>query len=291
MNLSKRIARLLPKGRAGDRRLLRLLPAIHDISLSQAHQQLQAQSKNPLNRFGRKCFSQNDEDGLTLEILRRMGALSNGVYAEFGVGDGTENNTLILAALGWKGFWVGGGEIKPNVAAASQARRFAYLRDWVTLDNVVALTHAGMAKLAAERIDVLSMDLDGNDLHFADAILKAGVRPKLFIVEYNAKFPPPVEFSIPYDAQHAWRSNDYFGASLASFVRLFSEFRYRLICCNGSGANAFFIEESSGEHFKDIPDDVSSIYREPRYWLYRHYGHPVAVATIEQVINDMPAMP
>lgn len=48
---------------------------------------LQAASKNPLNHFGKKCFSQTDEDGITLEILRRMNSLSDGVYLELGVGD------------------------------------------------------------------------------------------------------------------------------------------------------------------------------------------------------------
>jgi hypothetical protein len=27
---------------------------------------------------------------------------------EFGVGDGTENNTLVLLSIGWRGAWVGG---------------------------------------------------------------------------------------------------------------------------------------------------------------------------------------
>jgi hypothetical protein len=70
---------------------------------------LQNSHPNPLNKFGAKCFSQNDEDGIILEILRRINLLgSEGVFAEFGVGDGTENNTLILASLGWTGFWMGG---------------------------------------------------------------------------------------------------------------------------------------------------------------------------------------
>ena len=37
--------------------------------------------------------------------------IKKGVFAEFGPGDGTENNTICLAALGWKGFWVGGNKL------------------------------------------------------------------------------------------------------------------------------------------------------------------------------------
>ena len=53
---------------------------------------------NPLTRYGRKCFSQADEDGITLEILRRIG-IQDGTFCEFAVGNGLENNTLLLARI------------------------------------------------------------------------------------------------------------------------------------------------------------------------------------------------
>ena len=83
---------------------------------------------NPLNRFGRKCFSQSNEDGITLEILRRIGRLGPGAYTEFGVGNGAENNTLILAAMGWKGFWVGNETPSASIPAVSRRRRTATSR-------------------------------------------------------------------------------------------------------------------------------------------------------------------
>ena len=82
------------------------LGSIHDMLLRQFHQDLLVNHPNPLHRCGRKAFSQSDEDGITLEIIRRL-ALSRGCYAELGVGNGLENNTLVLAAIGWRGFWVG----------------------------------------------------------------------------------------------------------------------------------------------------------------------------------------
>ena len=54
---------------------------------------------NPLTSNPYKFFSQSDEDGITLEILRRM-QLTNGSFLEFGVGNGLENNTLVLLAHG-----------------------------------------------------------------------------------------------------------------------------------------------------------------------------------------------
>src|SRR5262245_52344965 len=62
---------------------------------------------NPLNAHSRRFFSQNDEDGILLEILRRLEISGSFVFLEFGVGDGTQCNTIILLGLGWRGLWIG----------------------------------------------------------------------------------------------------------------------------------------------------------------------------------------
>ena len=258
---------------------------LKDLVLFQQTKQLQASHPNPLNRFGKKCFSQSDEDGITLEILRRIGRLENGVFAEFGVGDGTENNTLLLAALGWKGFWVGGEalrfELKPKTA-----KHFSYIKEWITLDNIATLARRGLQAVGAETIDVVSLDLDGNDIYFAESLLNNGFRPAVFIVEYNAKFPPPVLFQIAYDPNHRWAGDDYFGASLASFDRLFRRFEFRLVCCNShTGANAFFVDAAYASEFGDVPVDLEHLYVEPRYHHYSRYGHALSMRTIETIFD------
>ena len=42
--------------------------------------------------------------------------------------------------------------------------------------------------LNIKNIDVISLDLDGNDYHLTEELLLNKVNPKLFIVEYNSKF-------------------------------------------------------------------------------------------------------
>jgi hypothetical protein len=261
---------------------------LKDLILLSQTKQLQLQHPNPLNGFGRKCSSQGDEDGITLEILRRLGRLKGGVFAEFGVEGGIENNTLVLAALGWKGFWVGGEELRFTVVEKNPAH-FCYLQEWITLENVTALTRRGLGVIGANEPDVVSLDLDGNDIYFLERLLTDGIRPKLFIVEYNAKFPPPIAFQIAYDPQHRWKRDDYFGASLASLTDLFARFSYRLVCCNSqTGANAFFVDDTYTDVFADVPTDIDRIYVEPRYYLHNRYGHPVSTRTIETIINGRP---
>jgi hypothetical protein len=257
------------------------------LTLFHHTRQLQLSHQNPLNNFGKKCFSQTDEDGITLEILKRLGSLNDGVYAEFGVGDGTENNSLVLAALGWRGFWVGGESIRINTAHVDN-EKFAYFKEWITLENIMELARKGLAQIKSERIDVISLDLDGNDIYFTEKLLASGFRPKLFIVEYNAKFPPPIEFQIEYDPQHIWQADDYFGASLGSFEKLFRRFHYRLVCCNShTGSSAFFIDAKYAELFLDVPLDIDKIYVGPRYYLYRKYGHKQSIRTIEKIFRDL----
>lgn len=261
---------------------------VRDVSDMIRYQQslaLQENHKNPLNRYGRRCFSQTDEDGITLEILKRLDLLNEGVYAEFGVGNGTENNTLILAALGWRGFWVGGEPLGFEVDPV-KAKGFAFLRNWITLENIQKLTDDGLSRIGSESIDVVSLDLDGNDIYLTESLLEGGVRPALFIVEYNAKFPPEVQFRMPYDPHHVWHGDDYFGASLASFCRVFEKHGYRLVCCNAAtGSNAFFVDRRFAQCFDDVPDDIHSLYVEPRYWLYNRLGHPVSGRTAQAIIE------
>lgn len=284
MGLLNRLEKRLRWKRSAIKNIAGTLDTLFDYLLHAQVKQWQAQSTNPLNAFGAKTFSQSDEDGITLEILRRLGLQQAGVYGEFGVGDGTENNSLILAALGWKGFWVGGQDLAVQTPAEGQSR-FRYLKAWITLDNIVALAQSGLNAVGAESPDVLSLDLDGNDIYFVEALLAAALRPKLFIVEYNAKFPPPVEFQIAYDAGHQWQRDDYFGASLASFVRLFGRFGYRLVCCNShTGSNAFFVDAKYADRFEDVPTDMRALYVEARYWFPKKCGHPASIKTIETVL-------
>ena len=258
-----------------------------DLVLLDETRKVQLSHPNPLNTFGKKCYSQTDEDGITLEILRRIDCLKNGTYGEYGVGNGTENNSLVLAALGWRGFWVGGETLLPNINQG-RGNKFCYVKDWITLDNIVKITSRCLQQIERDTIDVISIDLDGNDIHLIRALLATGLRPKLFIAEYNAKFPPPIEFEIVYDSKHIWDGDDYFGASLTSLNKLFNKYNYRLICCNShTGSNAFFVDQRFSHSFDDVPMDLNELFVGPRYVLYKQYGHPIATKTIERIFDTL----
>lgn len=240
---------------------------------------------NPLLEYGGKVYSQNDEDGITFEILRRIG-LTDGVFAEFGVGDGTENNTLALAAAGWRGFWVGGQDLAFDCNPGMSTRLgFHYEKSWITRSNIVASYQRGLRMIGRSACDLVSLDLDGVDYYLVHELLTAGAAPKLFIVEYNARFIPPIEFVIDYRDDHKWLGDDYFGASLASYAKLFRSFGYSLVCCNITGANAFFVHNDHMSAFADIPAGIETLYASPKYFLYGLdvSGHPLSMKTIRTI--------
>ena len=253
-----------------------------DLSTEQHWRTKAEQSGNPLLRHGAKYYSQNDEDGIVNAILARIG-LTCGVFVEFGCGNGLENNTAQLLMQGWSGVWIDGGDLAVHVPEAS--RRLAFVRDWVTKDSCVPLMRRGLEAIGTA-VNLVSMDLDGNDLHFVRAILEAGYRPELFIVEYNAKFPPPIRFSIDYDPAYTWQGGDYSGASLQSFVDLFAQSGYRLVCCNVTGINAFFVRGDHADRFADVSADPRQLFMPPDYNWFIQRGHRSDPRSIEYFLRD-----
>ena len=173
----------------------------YDLLLHKVFSEKRLNHPNPLNKFSVfSGFSQSDEDGITLEILRRIG-LDSGFFIEFGVGDGLENNSLILLALKWRGAWFGGQDLAFNT---EMSNKLDFKKVWISKDNILSLYNS-----LGENADVISLDLDGNDIYLVEKLLSNKVLPKLFIVEYNAKFPPQVEFEIDYNVSPKWQRNDY----------------------------------------------------------------------------------
>ncbi len=251
--------------------------------------QLQATSANPLNRCGAKVFSQNDEDGITFEILRRMG-LSGGTFLEFGVGNGMENNTLALLASGWRGVWLGGEDLAFSLGKSSEDElpRLGFRKAWITPSNCVDLARGEITRMAMSLPDLISIDLDGNDFFIAERVLAEGWRPKVMILEYNAKFVPPILFSINQDDTHQWQGDDYMGASLSAIDKMMRSFGYSLICCNSSGCNAFYIDSSYRDCFQDVPSEIERLYQPARYFMSFLYsaGHPTSMRTIQRILAN-----
>jgi hypothetical protein len=243
------------------------MDALLQLELSRELARLQADVRaampdNPA-ACGFKVYSQADEDGIIGEIARRIG-IERGYFIEIGCGDGRENNSHYLLLKGWRGIWVDGDA--NNTAAVRAALpidgRLRLVEQMVTRENVSTIpTAAGSPDFGT--LDLLSVDVDGNDLAIAEAAIRAW-SPKIIIGEYNAKFPYPMQQEVRYDPRHRWKRDDYHGASLAAWVERLTP-KYRLIACNLAGTNAFFVREDELAPFR--LHDPAGLYQPARFHL------------------------
>lgn len=237
--------------------------------------------RNPLLAYGAKYYSQHDEDGIIEEIVRRVLDTPTGTFLELGVGDGLENNTLNLLAKGWRGVWLGG----ESLAFANTGNRLSFKQSWIDRQNVAGLVRAALQAHGVEQLDLLSLDLDGNDHALCKELLDAGLRPAVWIVEYNARFSPVTQWVMPYNAEHQWDLTDYFGASLAAFHDLLDSAGYRLVACNLTGVNAFFVRADLALRFPEVQGEWQRLYMPATYLLYPSFVHPPSVRTVQRFLE------
>ncbi len=238
------------------------------------------QYDNPksLMRYGRKIYSQIDEDGIINEIFKRIGT-TNKTFIEFGVGNGLANNTAALLLQGWSGLWIEASgnhvkSIKKNLCHIAERGSLHVVEAFITRGNINSLISA---HIDMPDIDLLSVDIDGNDFHVLNAI--TCVTPRVMVLEYNAKFAPPVAYCMDYDESHTWQGDDCFGASLTFLEKNLPN--YRLVGCNISGVNAFFVRKDLvGELFLE-PFTAEFHYVPARYYLIPiASGHKAAYKTL-----------
>ena len=185
--------------------------------------------------------SQNEEDGITLALIDLAGT-TNRRFLELGAGINGGNSGFLVETFGWTGLMVDGSA----ECAARVARRFArYGIDtkaaWITRDNVNQL--ACDYRLDGE-IDLLSLDLDGNDYWVWRALDVCS--PRMVILEFNHWFGAERAVTTPYDPEFTRDKSElptkrYYGASLAAFEQLGREKGYRLVMVEPSGVNAYLL--------------------------------------------------
>lgn len=90
---------------------------------------------------------------------------------------------------------------------------------WIDQENVDGLIRENMG---AGEIDLLSIDVDGNDYWLWKAI--SSISPRLIVVEYNASFGPVRSVTVPYDPMfdrhRKHPSGFYHGMSLRAAEKL-----------------------------------------------------------------------
>jgi hypothetical protein len=227
-------------------------------------------SERALGPFELRALSQNGEDGVLVEILRRIGVRAR-YFVEFGVESGREGNCVYLADFaGWRGLFMEAGEepfreLERKYAARPQVKT---LRARVSASNIERLLD--QAEVPAEP-DVLCIDVDGQDYWIWRALQR---RPRVVVIEYNSALPPRSRLVQPEDPGWEWDGSDRYGASLGALCDLAEEKGYRLVHTEHNAVNAFFVRcDLLADRFP-APDEVPG-WGQPNFYG-RGVRHPPA---------------
>jgi len=187
-------------------------------------------------RYAKNVYSQNGEDGIIAEIIKRLEIKQPGRCVEFGTGNGRDlSNTLTLIEKGWSGVWIEQNEesfYKAKALGDTFGGRVEVLHGTVgftrcsayddTLDNF-------LGKPFPREFDVLSIDIDSFDLQVWAATTEH--RASIVVIEINS--------SIPVGVKQVHANGGPQGASFSSMLELGIEKGYQLVCHTG---NLIFVD-------------------------------------------------
>jgi FkbM family methyltransferase len=232
---------------------------LNDYSTSNIKLDNKVISYENLHNYEEKIFSQNGEDGITLEIIKKLD-ITNGYYVEFGTQDAKECNTRILREkYNWSGLLMDGSNQNDSINLK---------KEFITRENIVDLF---IKYNVPTHFNLLSIDIDYNDFYVLHKILEKYTMD-IIILEYNAYFLPNEDAIIKYGPYGRWDGSNYFGASLLSFQKLLNLFGYSLIYTENKGVNAFFVSNKYADKFNNH-DEINILYNAAKYSTGPRGGH------------------
>jgi len=238
-----------------------------------------------LARYEYSWLSQNGEDGIIRYLFDEIGFESRWLV-EFGFGAVQCNSLRLLIHEGFSGLLMDGSSENVDFFNHTAKKRgldgARAVQAFITCDNLGGLiTENGVPR----EIDLLSLDVDGNDYWFWQSL--DCISPRLVCIEYNAGLGPDLSLTVPYDAEFErygkHPSGFFHGASLAALEKLGRQKGYYLIGCDSTGTNAFFLRDDM--KVKNVPALTSrEAFRPHANWL----GRGITEAQQLEIMRSMP---
>lgn len=202
-------------------------------------------------------FTADDEDGILLNIIAKIKP-DKKTFVDIGSNDCINSNCANLAFHhGWQGIFIDGnktvlerGKYIYTKHFGSLINRFSFVEAIVTVENINTILSN---QLSEKEIDLLSIDLDGNDYFIWDAITV--INPKIVVVEVQAE-KGNVDF-IPEQTNEfeLYESDVPKGASALSMLKLANSKGYELVAANRGCYNLFLVRKDCIKNLKAITID------------------------------------
>jgi hypothetical protein len=234
-----------------------------------------------LDQHASGATSQHGEEGMIRAVFDEIGVRSR-TCVEFGAYDieRFSNVHSLWHDEGWRALLIEGDaarlkELRGQHEALPEdlRRRVTIARRFVTEDGPDRLDAILAEHGLPTDLDLLSIDVDGTDLHIWRGLER--FRPRLVIVEYNATIPPHIDLVGAAGANHV-------SSSILALARLGAQKGYSLI--GSIGWNAFFVEREHAHRFTDA-DDVEALFDR------RHLRYAMQTLTGEIFFSGPPLVP
>ena len=239
----------------------------------------------------KNIYSQFGEDGIIEKIFEIIGPKSK-LCIEFGAWDGYHfsNTANLWANKGWTGILIEGDKDK-----AAQLTKNIYGYKCLALCRYVGLTQGNTLEDIlkkhdiTESIDLLSIDIDGDEYHILSTL--KNIRPRIIICEYNPTIPYWLDIYSPPGTQ--------IGSSISALMRIGREKGYRLIAVTDT--NCFFVLEEEYSKFKIFNTNIDDISNSKHlnyiitsysgsYFIYGQFPFGITTKNISEVKADKEIM-
>jgi hypothetical protein len=211
-------------------------------------------NQEALLEFARNAKSQGGEDGVLIEIFRRIG-VKHKWCCEFGAWDGEHlsNSWLWINKARWAAVLL---EMDPDTYLELNSNYLLrddvhclpeYLTKENPLDGVLAKT-----PIPAD-FDLLVVDVDGCDYWIWKSL--ENYRPRVVVIEINSSMPPSLHFVQKHDPRI------FIGSSLRAMTKLANEKGYELAAC--LGGNAVYVVSEDFPKLGIEDNSVESLFNSP----------------------------
>ena len=213
-----------------------------------------------LSKFKKNIYSQNGEDGVIEELLKKLNLEKNGWCCEFGAWDGKigSNTFNLVKNYNFKAVYIERDKKKFNDLKKTEEKYPNILAINKSINRNINSDDSLRKVLERTKIpidfEVLSIDIDSYDLDVWETLEK--YRPKIVVIEINSSIKPGI-------IQKHGKNNQ--GNSFSATVNVGRKKGYVLVCHTG---NCIFVKEDLKDKINydnNLLDNPNSLFDES--WL------------------------